>query len=252
MREVDRNHTGTWPAKILGLGQKISLACKEARRPGLRDASMVTGAICSMLISSPACAQMSVLTGSASESAVNPQLVRTSVLVRQTPKMDTMPILQAAPGYPERAVYQASPRSAPNGGLHQYGMASHRQTAPSPYRQSYATKSTQAYGSYWHRHPMVRSATIGAGIGAGAGALTGLVSGRGVMHGALVGAGAGAGVGVIRSSQIMRRHPIIKNTATGAVAGLGLGAAAGRGMGWKAAGVGSAIGLGYGLFKSLR
>jgi len=119
--------------------------------------------------------------------------------------------------------------------------------------QTYVSKPAKPPETFWHKHPMVRSATVGAGVGAGAGALTGLVTGRGVLHGAVVGAGAGAGVGVIRSSQIMRRHPILKNAATGGVAGLGLGlAAGGHGTGFAGAGVGSAIGLGYGLYRYLK
>ncbi len=108
--------------------------------------------------------------------------------------------------------------------------------------------------TFFQRHPMVKSATIGAGVGAGAGALTGLVTGRGVIRGALIGGGAGAGVGVVRSSQIMRRHPIIRDVATGSLVGLGLGAAASRGhrLPLQATGVGAALGLGVGLFKNLR
>jgi hypothetical protein len=108
--------------------------------------------------------------------------------------------------------------------------------------------------TFFQRHPMVKSATIGAGVGAGAGALTGLVTGRGVVRGALIGGGAGAGVGIVRSSQIMRRHPIMRDVATGSLVGLGLGAAASRGhrLPLQATGVGAALGLGVGLFKNLR
>jgi hypothetical protein len=108
--------------------------------------------------------------------------------------------------------------------------------------------------TFFQRHPMVKAATIGAGVGAGAGALTGLVTGRGVIRGALIGGGAGAGVGIVRSSQIMRRHPILRDVATGSLVGLGLGAAASRGhrLPLQATGVGAAVGLGIGLFKNLR
>src|SRR5579875_3690524 len=104
--------------------------------------------------------------------------------------------------------------------------------------------------TYFQEHPKMRAALIGAGVGAGAG--TGLVTGRGVFRGAAIGAGAGAGVGLIRSSVIMRRHPILKDVATGGVAGLGLGMAAGHHMGGRGLGVGAAIGLGVGLLKHLR
>ena len=108
--------------------------------------------------------------------------------------------------------------------------------------------------TFFQKHPMVKSATIGAGVGAGAGALTGLVTGRGVIRGAVIGGGTGAGVGVVRSSQIMKRHPIVRDVATGSLVGLGLGASASRGhrLPLQATGVGAAIGLGVGLFKNLR
>ena len=108
--------------------------------------------------------------------------------------------------------------------------------------------------TFWQKHPMVKGATIGAGVGAGAGALTGLVTHQGVIRGAVIGAGAGAGVGVIRTSKIMKRHPIARDVATGAVAGLGLGWAGSRWPHTVAAttGVGAAIGLGAGLLTHLR
>ncbi len=107
--------------------------------------------------------------------------------------------------------------------------------------------------TYWQRHPMIKKATIGAGIGAGVGALTGLVTHRGVLRGAAIGAGTGATIGVIRASHIMRRHPILQDVATGAVAGLGLGWAGSRRHGriGQFTGVGAAIGLGVGLFRHL-
>lgn len=159
-------------------------------------------------------------------------------------------------GNPTAVSARLSPLSMPADQLLAYqppysGNIYRNRTVVRPHHRRY--RSCYAHRSYWQRHPMVKSATIGAGVGAGAGALTGLVTRRGALHGALVGAGAGAGVGMIRSSHIMRRHPIVKNTATGAVAGLGLGlAAGGRHAGLKGAGVGSAIGLGYGLYRFLR
>ncbi|CAN5418309.1 hypothetical protein BH11CYA1_BH11CYA1_50190 [soil metagenome] len=108
--------------------------------------------------------------------------------------------------------------------------------------------------TYFQRHPKVKAVSIGAGVGAGAGALTGLVSGRGVVRGAAIGAGSGAGIGLVRSSNTMKRHPIISDTATGTIAGLGIGAASSRGSrrALQGAGVGAAVGLGVGLFKHLR
>ena len=105
--------------------------------------------------------------------------------------------------------------------------------------------------TYFQRHPKVKSAVIGAGIGAGTGAIAGLISRRGVLRGGAIGAGTGAGVGLIQSSRTMKRHPIIKNTSTGALAGLGLGAASSRRGGTvaKSTAVGAAVGLGYSLFK---
>ncbi len=108
--------------------------------------------------------------------------------------------------------------------------------------------------SYFSRHPKVKAATMGAGLGAGAGALTGLITHRGVVRGAAIGAGAGAGVGLVRSSATMKRHPIIKDVATGTLIGGGLGLAGSRrhGTAAKTAGVGAALGLGAGLLKNLK
>ena len=124
---------------------------------------------------------------------------------------------------------------------------------PASYYHGYAVKPTTSMKirGYMYRHPKVKAATVGAGVGTAAGAVAGLLSGRGIMRGAAIGMGTGAGVGLIRSSQTMWRHPLIEDTATGAVTGLGLGAAAGHGHGSavKAAAVGSAVGLGLGAMK---
>lgn len=105
--------------------------------------------------------------------------------------------------------------------------------------------------TFWQKHPKVKAATIGAGVGAGAGAVTGLIARRGVVRGAAIGAGTGAGVGLVRSSETMKRHPIIKDVSTGTLVGLGIGAAAGRrGGALKGAGVGAAVGLGASLLKN--
>lgn len=120
-------------------------------------------------------------------------------------------------------------------------------------------KSTSGTGikGYLNSHPKVKGATVGAGVGTAAGALTGLVSGKGVLRGAAIGAGTGAGVGVIQTSKTMKRHPLVKDSATGALAGAGLGWAASKGRGTgknvaKSAAVGTAVGLGVGLFKKLK
>lgn len=106
--------------------------------------------------------------------------------------------------------------------------------------------------TYWQRHPKVKAVAIGAGVGTAAGAVTGLIAGKGVLRGAAIGAGTGAGVGLVRSSHIMKRHPIINDTATGTLVGLGLGAAAsrrGKRIG-QATGVGAAVGLAAGLLRN--
>ena len=105
--------------------------------------------------------------------------------------------------------------------------------------------------SYWQRHPKVKSAAIGGGVGAASGALVGGLTHHGVMRGAAIGAGTGAGVGLIRSSQTMKRHPIVKDVATGSAVGLGLGWAGGRGgsRAFKGAAIGGAVGLGAGLLR---
>lgn len=105
--------------------------------------------------------------------------------------------------------------------------------------------------TFWQKHPKVKAATIGAGVGLGAGAVTGLVSGRGIVRGAAIGAGTGAGVGLVRSSNTLKRHPVVREVATGGLVGMGIGGAASRNRGWlKGAAVGSAVGLGWGLLKN--
>jgi hypothetical protein len=121
--------------------------------------------------------------------------------------------------------------------------------AEAAYYNGYVGRShTSGVRSYFYRHPKVKAATIGAGVGTAAGAATGLISGRGIGRGALIGAGTGTAVGLIRSSHIMRRHPYVKNGATGTLIGMGLGLAASHGHGHpglKGAAVGGGIGLGY-------
>lgn len=120
--------------------------------------------------------------------------------------------------------------------------------------QSYSARLRQTQyntRSYMQRHPKVKAVAVGSAVGTAAGAVTGLVSGRGTLRGALIGAGTGAGVGLIRSSHVMKRHPIVNDTATGATVGLGLGLASSRGKGRiaTAAGIGAAAGLGLGVLR---
>lgn len=108
--------------------------------------------------------------------------------------------------------------------------------------------------AYFARHPKVHAAAKGAAIGAAAGAVTGLVTGRGVMRGGLIGAGTGAGVGLIRTSTTLRRHPIMRDVATGSAVGAGLGMGLGHhgsGSLGKGALLGGAVGLGVGLWKHM-
>lgn len=106
--------------------------------------------------------------------------------------------------------------------------------------------------TFFQRHPKVKAASIGAGVGAGLGAVTGLVTHHGIMRGALIGAGTGAGVGLVRSSVVMKRHPIIRNVTTGTLVGLGIGGAA-SGHGHRrilaGGGIGAAVGLGASLLN---
>ncbi len=106
--------------------------------------------------------------------------------------------------------------------------------------------------TYFQKHPKVKAAAIGAGVGTAAGAVTGAISGHGIVRGGLIGAGTGAGVGLVRSSQTMKRHPIVNDVATGSLVGLGLGAASGRGgrRAIKGTGIGAAVGLGVGLLRN--
>lgn len=123
--------------------------------------------------------------------------------------------------------------------------------ASAAYTSYYRTRVHYAHPvrHYFATHPKVKGAAIGAGVGLGAGALTGLLTHRGVMRGALIGAGTGAGVGLIRTSRIMRAHPIVRDLATGGAVGLGLGWAGTRHGAGTGLLVGSAVGLGLGVLR---
>lgn len=118
-------------------------------------------------------------------------------------------------------------------------------------RPVYRTVYVRDNRTFFQRHPKVKAATVGAGVGAGVGAITGLVTHRGVMRGALIGGGTGAGVGLVRSSDTFKRHPIVRNLATGSLVGLGIGGAASRGhrRALQGAGIGAAVGLGASLLN---
>ncbi|MBP6744356.1 glycine zipper family protein [bacterium] len=186
-----------------------------------------------ILTVSSAQAQTTVLSGKVHSNAM-PQLVR------QEPQYDRMPV--------QTPVTIVNTQRSP----YQSGVTQTKTVVIQRpvYREVYVRDNR----TYFQRHPKVKAVTIGAGVGAGAGALTGLVSGAGVVRGAAIGAGSGAGVGLVRSSRTMKRHPIIRDTATGTIAGLGIGAASSRRgkRAWQGAGVGAAVGLGVGLFKNLK
>jgi len=154
------------------------------------------------------------------------------------------------------SIYNAGYRDGYNRALTQAQSQSQAQSQNRPLTavHPHAVQPARDNRTYFQRHPMVKGAAIGAGIGGGAGALTGLVTGQGVFRGAAIGATTGAGVGVIRTSKIMKRHPIMRDIATGGVTGLGLGWAGSHYPHTIAAttGVGAAIGLGAGLFNNLR
>lgn len=89
---------------------------------------------------------------------------------------------------------------------------------------------------------IIKGGLVGAGIGAGAG----LLLDRNVGKSALIGAGLGAGTQAVRYSSTMRRHPIVKTAAYGALAGTGVSALSRRGSLGKGALWGAAIGTGVG------
>ena len=107
---------------------------------------------------------------------------------------------------------------------------------------------------FFAAHPKVKTATIGSGVGTAAGALTGLISGKGVMRVAAIGAGTGASASLVGSSEIMRKHPILRDTTVGTISGAGLALSGTRrgkvkNMG-RGAGVGAAMGLALGLLRT--
>jgi len=193
------------------------------KRNTLRGVVAAGSCLLSLQMIAPAFAQTTMLMGSASHTSAGTRAAKTSSQVRLSP--------------PQSARYDT------------------RSVTPAP-RTVYQTRTVYVKDNrtYFQRHPKVKAATVGAGVGAGVGALTGLVTGRGVLRGGAIGAGTGAGVGLVRSSTTMKRHPIIRDVATGTLVGGGLGWAGSRRGGTvaKTAGVGAALGLGVGLFKHLQ
>jgi hypothetical protein len=199
------------------------------KRNTLKGVVAAASCLLSLQATVPAFSQTTMLMGSASHSTVGAQTVRTTTTTTNQVRLSP----------PQRARYDvrsAAPAAAP--------------------RTVYQTRTVYVKDNrtYFQRHPKVKAATVGAGVGAGVGALTGLVTGRGVLRGGAIGAGTGAGVGLVRSSTTMKRHPIIRDVATGTLVGGGLGWAGSRRSGTiaKTAGVGAALGLGVGLFKHLQ
>lgn len=182
--------------------------------------------VCSLQMLTPVSAQTVMLTGQADRNNSRAYQSLSPTYDRQVVR--TRPVVVQQPAYSQRVYVQ--PRS-------------------SGVRTVYVRDNR----TFFQRHPMIKGATIGAGVGAAAGAITGAVTRRGILRGAAIGAGTGAGVGVVRTSRTMRRHPIIRDTATGALVGLGLGWAGSRRSStkWKGAGIGAAVGLGAGLLRHL-
>jgi hypothetical protein len=176
---------------------------------------------------------------------------RPATVVRTPGHFDTRP---GTPMQMEQGRYDTYP-----GGTSQTPDRFDRHTEPveQPPQHYYTRPATAVrtpeHRTYFQQHPKVRATLIGAGVGTAAGAVTGLVTHKGVVRGAAIGAGAGAGVGLIRSSDTLKKHPIVKDMATGAVTGLGLGMASSRhllgGKVGKLTAVGAAVGLGVGVLR---
>ena len=150
----------------------------------------------------------------------------------------------------------APPFAPQRGGAHFHGTALSPRMAPLTGGESRPTtyvNTAEDHRTYFQKHPKVKATVIGAGVGAAGGAVVGLVSHRGIFRGAAIGAGVGAGTGLIRSSDTLKRHPVIRDVATGTAVGLGLGWAASRrgSTVGKAGALGALGGLGYSFLKKL-
>lgn len=194
-----------------------------------RGFAALIAAVCSVQMIAPVSAQTVMLSGSGAPSSSGYRVA--------TPIYDQQ-VVYDRPVVVQQPVYAPRPRTV----------------VPVRPRSAVRTVYVRDERTFFQRHPMMKKAAIGAGIGAAAGAITGGITRRGVLRGAAIGAGTGAGVGVIRASRTMRRHPIIRDVATGALTGMGLGWAGSRRGSTvaKTAGIGAAVGLGWGLFRHLR
>jgi hypothetical protein len=97
---------------------------------------------------------------------------------------------------------------------------------------------------------LIKGTAIGGALGAGIGALGGAIAGkRRAGRGALWGLGTGAGIGAVNSARQLRGRPFIRNTATGALAGLGIGGTMRRPG--KGAGIGALVGAGLGAVQAV-
>lgn len=197
--------------------------------------------LAAIVVPEAALAQSTVLTGKVASASSMP------ALIRQNPVYDTITVTAPVNSY---GANQALSGQAQALGQQRLPLQSGVQTVYVS-KPVYRTVYLRDNRTFFQRHPKVKAASIGAGVGAGVGALTGMISGRGVIRGAVIGAGTGAGVGLVRSSAVMRRHPIMQDVATASLAGLGLAASASRRgkRAWQGAGVGAALGLGWGLIK---
>lgn len=191
-------------------------------------AQLITAFALAQFVLVPVMAQSTALTGSIRQDYYSQKIVKQDALVAPA----------AAPVAIPSTVVRVAPRSGRLVEKHYYYE-----------RPVYHTVYMQDNRTFFQKHPKVKAATLGAGVGAGVGALTGLLTHQSVMRGALIGAGTGAGVGLLRSSSIMARHPIMRNVATGSLAGLGIGGAMGRHRGLAGLGIGAAVGLGASLLN---
>jgi hypothetical protein len=104
--------------------------------------------------------------------------------------------------------------------------------------------------TFFERHPMLKSTVVGGALGTGIGAIGGAIAGHHrAGRGALFGLGSGAGIGAVEGSTWGHRHPIMKETATGSLLGLGVGGTMGRHRALKGAGIGALLGGGLGLLR---
>jgi hypothetical protein len=186
-------------------------------------------------------------------------LLQTPVCLAQTAVLQGMVETTGMPDVDAMTVPapELAPPVAPQrGGAHFRGTALSPKMAPiegNGERPTTYVNTAEDHRTYFQKHPKVKATVIGAGVGAAGGAVVGLVSHRGLFRGAAIGAGVGAGTGLIRSSDTLKRHPMVRDVATGTAVGLGLGWAASRRGSTigKAGALGALGGLGYSFLKKL-